>query len=485
MKTRSRVLGVLALGLGVHVVAEAQAQAPVTLTPTADAYIENGTPATNYGAATTMLVRVADAEGLSRAAYLQFNLSMLPAGTITSARLRVYGRHDATTGSGVLIAARGGANTSTWGETQLNWNNAFNLVGVDFASAPLSTATVTPRAAYYEWNVTALVASRRTVGNVTVALYPTAAHLYRHTFNSKEASANRPQLVVTVGAAPNCPVQSNNTTVPGTRTVNLTHGGHARSYILHVPASYRSTTASALVLDMHGFTSTATTQSNVSGFRTHANSANYIVAFPQGVANSWNAGVCCGDAPAMGVDDVGFLRAVVRDIASRANIDLRRVYATGISNGGMMSNRLACHASDVFAAVAPVAGQLWLNGSADAAIDPALCRPIRPVPVFSINSRDDAIVLYRNGVKTFNFWRSTDQCTGTASILPLGGGGSNRCEHYNTCAGGARVGLCSIPGPHEAPYQQTGVINVPSYVWTNAFQPHTISTNCPGTGDSR
>ncbi len=487
-KARSRssstfiIMASIALGAGTQAVAQT-----FNLTPIADTYTQQGTPTTNYGTQTTVLIRKDPADTLTRGGYFEFNLSSLPAGTVTSARLQLFGSQDAG-GTGVSIKAIPGTATAAWSETTLVYNNALTLTGANFTGTPITTTAVSPPpATTYSWDVTSYIASRRNAGNAiaTIGLGYVSPDTYRSTFNSKEAAANRPLLVVTIGGTSNCPVQSSNTTTPGTRTVALVHGGLTRSYILHVPPSYRSATASALVIDMHGFGSTAGTQQSVSGFNAHSDTANYIVAFPQGTSTSWNAGGCCGTGQSSNVDDVGFIRAVVRDIASRANIDLRRVYATGISNGGMMSNRLACQAADVFAAVGPVAGQLWLTGSANAPIDLSLCRPSRPVSVFHINSRDDAVVLFSNGVKSTTAWRTINQCTATSTYFDLGGATENHCDHYNTCLGGARVGQCSIPGEHVAPYRQPTVINVPAYLWTTAFQPHTIATNCSGTGNPR
>src|SRR5690606_6342607 len=86
-------------------------------------------------------------------------------------------------------------------------------------------------------------------------------------------------------------------------------------------------------------------------------------------------------------DDVGFLKAVIADLGRRLRIDASRVYATGMSNGGMMAYRLACEASDVFRGIAAVAGTDNTRN----------CRPARPVPVLHIHARDDDRVLFEGG----------------------------------------------------------------------------------------
>ena len=99
------------------------------------------------------------------------------------------------------------------------------------------------------------------------------------------------------------------------------------------------------------------------GLVAKADSAGFIAVFPNGYSRfprgklaTWNAGHCCGAARDTGSDDVGFVRAMVAQLRQRASIDTQRIFATGMSNGGMFSYRLACEMADVFRAIAPVAG---------------------------------------------------------------------------------------------------------------------------------
>jgi polyhydroxybutyrate depolymerase len=122
----------------------------------------------------------------------------------------------------------------------------------------------------------------------------------------------------------------------------------------------------------------------------------FVVVYPQGVPpapgqqslRTWNAGKCCGPAKRTNADDVGFTFAVLDDLARRTPVDKRRVYATGISNGGMMAYRLAADASKRVAAVASVAGQVEVTKFA----------PTRPVPVMEFHSVDDPRALYNGGL---------------------------------------------------------------------------------------
>ena len=98
---------------------------------------------------------------------------------------------------------------------------------------------------------------------------------------------------------------------------------------------------------------------------------------------TWNAGNCCGGARDQNVDDVGFIRQIVANLTRQMNVDRQRIYATGMSNGGLMSYRLACEMSDVFKAIAPVAGTDNTRS----------CTPKQPVAVLHIHARNDTHVL--------------------------------------------------------------------------------------------
>src|SRR5262245_19492904 len=104
------------------------------------------------------------------------------------------------------------------------------------------------------------------------------------------------------------------TLVPGETTMSITIGGRTRTFLVHVPASYTGRFPVPLVLDLHGLTGTSGQQANLSGFREKSDEVGFIVVWPQGVSNSWNAYGCCGTANSQNIDDPGFLRAVVAPI---------------------------------------------------------------------------------------------------------------------------------------------------------------------------
>src|SRR6266513_1958425 len=137
-----------------------------------------------------------------------------------------------------------------------------------------------------------------------------------------------------------------------------------------------------LVLNFHGLAEPPKLQQLLTGMDAEARKRGMIVAYPEGVGLSWNAGSCCGRAQAEQIDDVRFARDLVRELSRELCIDRNRVYATGMSNGALMSYRLACDASDMFAAVAPVAGVEAVPS----------CKTRRAVPVLAFHVTGDLLV---------------------------------------------------------------------------------------------
>jgi len=226
--------------------------------------------------------------------------------------------------------------------------------------------------------------------------------------------------------------------------VDLQHGGEARSYELYVPPSYDGTTPLPLVLNFHGFTSSGLLQQEGTKMDELASREGFLVAYPNGLDNSWNGGVCCGVSAETNVDDVGFTRAVIEDLGERGCIDTARVYATGMSNGGFLSHRLACEAADVIAAAAPVAAVLGIEESA--------CNPSRPIPIMQLNGTADPLVAYEGGglsdspsaQESIDGWIARDGCTGEPEVSYENGAAT--CETVGECDGEVSVTLCSIEG---------------------------------------
>ena len=245
---------------------------------------------------------------------------------------------------------------------------------------------------------------------------------------------------------------------PGTKTVQVMSGGLSRSYILHIPPGYDGKPA-PLVINMHGFLSSASQQEAWSAMDTVADSENFVVVYPNGAGmpSSWNAGSCCEyNDPSR--DDVAFITTVIDDVAQSTCIALDRVYATGMSNGGFMSQNLGCNLSDRIAAIGPVSGVLG--------VAPEDCMPGRAIPVMEFHGTADPLVPYDGGAAsaelwsfvypntpppefasvadTISFWRTQDGCGATPQQTYSNGNAT--CETYSGCQGGAVVTLCTIAG---------------------------------------
>lgn len=220
---------------------------------------------------------------------------------------------------------------------------------------------------------------------------------------------------------------------PGTHRLTLRHDGRDREVLLHVPRGYDPSAPTPLVLNLHGYTSDAAGQVIFSDMNAAAAVHRFLVAYPEGVGRSWNGGTCCGDAAAGRIDDVGFLAALVEELAGRTCVDRERVYAAGMSNGGFMSYRLACEASELFAGFGPVAAGL---GIAD-------CAPARPRSLLAVHGTDDSRVDYALGEASFRRYAALAGCVGEPVRTPYA---DSFCDVYRDCADGVRVGLCTVTG---------------------------------------
>lgn len=239
----------------------------------------------------------------------------------------------------------------------------------------------------------------------------------------------------------------------GDHTVRIKSGNLNRSALLHVPPSYDPGKGTALVLNFHGFTSADWQQRLLSRMDATSDARGFIVAYPAGIASSWNAGQCCGTAWLDAVNDVQFVKDLISEISNEYCIDPKRIYATGMSNGGFFSYRLACELSDVIAAIAPVAGVLGMP--------PELCHPKRPIPVLHFHGTKDSVVPYGGGnplvnlnipgtldfrsvEETVRTFRNLNGCVGEPVIIYAKGDAV--CEQWANCQGGSEVTLCTIDG---------------------------------------
>jgi polyhydroxybutyrate depolymerase len=184
-------------------------------------------------------------------------------------------------------------------------------------------------------------------------------------------------------------------------SIELSTSDGLREFSLYDPEAFINTRASQplpLIIAMHGGGGTANQMMVMSQLNAVAQERRMLVAYPQGLGRipTFNAGVCCGFAMQHNVDDVGYVRSIVATVARLHSVDTNRVYATGFSNGGMMSRRLACEAADIITGIFPVAGPY---GGRDADGNHAFaCRPSHPVPVVSIHGLFDLNAPYYGGV---------------------------------------------------------------------------------------
>jgi polyhydroxybutyrate depolymerase len=241
----------------------------------------------------------------------------------------------------------------------------------------------------------------------------------------------------------------------------ITVGGMDRSYLVYAPASYTGTTPVPMIFDFHGLSGTSQQQMGLSRWSQLANTQGFIMVYPQGVGNSWNAGGCCGDSMSVMIDDVAFVRAIITAMSADACIDSKRIYASGCSNGGAMSYRLACEAADVIAAVAPVDFDCVDGGMCNS------CRPARPITEVQFRATADQAVNYSGAMPNFTKWGTINMCTGTPAALPA----NMACQTYPMCGAGAETILCTVQnGTHCANYQ---TFMIPTVAW-QVLQNHTL-----------
>ncbi len=251
----------------------------------------------------------------------------------------------------------------------------------------------------------------------------------------------------------------------GDYTFSFSFGGMERFYKVHVPSSYKSSTSMPLLFVLHGGGGDMEIQATDKYYKqiSKSESEGFIAVFPNGSSQfksgklaTWNAGNCCGQGRDKNVDDVGFIREVFKKVSAQLNVDSQKVYAAGMSNGGMMSYRLACEASDIFKAIAAVAGT---DNTKE-------CHPKKPISILHIHAQDDDHVLFNGGAgaeafkdktqvtdfvsvpKTVEKWVGLESCEAKPTrVLEKSGA---YCERYKCKA--SSVQLCvTDTGKHSWP----------------------------------
>ena len=208
----------------------------------------------------------------------------------------------------------------------------------------------------------------------------------------------------------------------GTSVLTLSTPDGMREYRLHVPPSYTGTDAVPLVFDLHGATSTDSAQEFYSAFSTKADAANFIVIYPQGLSTGyvtyahWN-GFLLPSPPEP--NDLAFLTTLLDTMEAQLCIDPARVYSTGMSNGAIMSVRLACSLSSRIAAIAPVAGAYYPPGTTN--VTSETCPDTTPVPIITFHGTADTLVPFNGGLGgvsgTTNFRLPIDNTTPAEDVM--------------------------------------------------------------------
>jgi polyhydroxybutyrate depolymerase len=239
----------------------------------------------------------------------------------------------------------------------------------------------------------------------------------------------------------------------------------ARPYTLHVPTGYDASQATPLVVMFHGYGASGALEEAYMALSNASDAHTFLYAYPDGTVDSmgmrfWNATDACCDLYGLAVDDVQYFDAIVADVASKYDVDRKRVFVVGHSNGGFMGHRLACDRSSTVAAIFSLAGAQWN--------DPTKCAPSGTVSVAEVHGSADETIDYDGGSTsegtypaaptTVADWGQKNGCTGPLaangqtydidSQLP---GNETAVQAYSGCPAGIDVQLWTIQGGMHIP----------------------------------
>jgi len=235
----------------------------------------------------------------------------------------------------------------------------------------------------------------------------------------------------------------------------------ARPYKYKVPKGYDPAVPTPLLVLLHGLTASGELQSLYLGLAPLSDSRKFLYVYPDGTQNPlgarfWNATDFCCNFFGSDVDDVAYLTAVIDDMASRFNVDSRRIFLVGHSNGGFMAHRMACDRSSRIAGIVSLAGAQWN--------DALRCNPTDKVAVLQVHGTLDALVAYNGGPlypsahETVAIWANRNRCLGRltdgGTRLDLDGvllGAETTVERYTGCAETGAVELWTIRGASHVP----------------------------------
>jgi polyhydroxybutyrate depolymerase len=232
-------------------------------------------------------------------------------------------------------------------------------------------------------------------------------------------------------------------------------GGIERTYRIYVPPSYDETKPAPLLLVFHGLGGDGKEMESATKFNDISGPRAFIVVYPDGYKSSWSDGSGVTPAGRVGIDDVGFVSALIDKLTNELKIDTNRVYATGFSNGGMFVQRLSCEIPDKIAAIASVGGTMVVNIS-------TRCNPERAVSVMHLHGTDDSIVPWEGGEvsgvgisgwrilsvpDTIRKWVDINNCSSSSQEnYKLDGGAYAGVELYTKCSDNTEVMLYALAG---------------------------------------
>jgi polyhydroxybutyrate depolymerase len=238
-----------------------------------------------------------------------------------------------------------------------------------------------------------------------------------------------------------------------------------RPYQFHAPFNYDPKTPAPLVVMFHGYGATALEQEYYFQLVPASETHGFLYAYADGTLDKtnerfWNADDACCDLYHAGVDDVAYFDAIVGDVKAKYNVDPKRIYVVGHSNGGFMSHRLACDRASTVAAIVSLAGAVWN--------DPQKCAPSAHVSIAEVHGDADTTIVYAGGSTpegtypgaqtTVATWASKNGCTGalapTSSTLDLDTvlpGAETNVQAYAGCPAGIGVELWTIQGGSHIP----------------------------------
>ncbi len=254
----------------------------------------------------------------------------------------------------------------------------------------------------------------------------------------------------------------------GTYNESITVDGRTRTYLLHIPTGYRTTTAYPLVFSFHGAGGNGKQMAAKTGFNAYADRDGFIAVYPDGIDNSWNDGRGTTQVDKRGVNDVGFVSALIDHLAAKLSIDRKRVFATGMSNGGIFSHRLGCELSSQISAIGPVAGEI-----PEAIV--SSCKPSSPMSRIAIHGVADPLNPFLGGETrggaggrilsaqaTAEKWAAHNGCllNPSKTKLPVTVNDGTSVEQwiYPNCKNGTDVILYAVNGMGHAWPPQSGEI---------------------------